>query len=215
MGVPDAWLPWLAVAGIGVLHGLNPANGWLFAAGRAVQRTDGTEIRRSLLPLAAGHAVSLLLVVVVAMQGVAFDGARLHDAAGAALLAVAFWQLVRRRGRQPRPASTPARLPVAGLALWSCLMGSAHGSGLMLLPALVPLCVSTGPARAIGASGSLVPMLAAVVLHLLAMLLTTHAIASGVFRGLPSACGTRHARHLASLWALALAVTGIALIARD
>lgn len=214
MGVPEAWLPWLAVVGVGVLHGLNPANGWLFAAGRAAQRRDGREIRRALFPLAAGHAVSVLLVVVVAMQGFALDRAQLQGAAGAALLAIASWQLVRRRGCRPLPASMPARLPAAGLALWSCLMGSAHGSGLMLLPALVPLCVSTGPTRAITASGSLMPMLAAVILHLLAMLLTTHAIASGVFRGLPSTCSARHAHRFASLWTLALAITGIALIAR-
>ena len=32
MPLLDAWWPWLAVAGVGALHGLNPANGWLFAA---------------------------------------------------------------------------------------------------------------------------------------------------------------------------------------
>ena len=30
-------------------------------------------------------------------------------------------------------------------------MGTAHGSGLMLLPALLPLCMTDGPARAISA----------------------------------------------------------------
>ena len=39
-------------------------------------------------------------------------------------------------------------------------MGTAHGSGLMLLPALLPLCMTDGPARAITATGSFALMLA-------------------------------------------------------
>lgn len=29
--------PWLAVAGVGALHGLNPATGWMFAAASGVR----------------------------------------------------------------------------------------------------------------------------------------------------------------------------------
>ncbi|MGL1636498.1 hypothetical protein ACSTI0_00395, partial [Vibrio parahaemolyticus] len=67
----------------------------------------------------------------------------------------------------------PAPRRWAGLALWSFSVASAHGSGLMLLPALLPLCLSGSPARAITASGSLALALAAVGLHLAAMLATT------------------------------------------
>jgi hypothetical protein len=65
----------------------------------------------------------------------------------------------------------------AGLALWSCLVASAHGSGLMLVPALVPLCLSAAPAREITASGSLWLALAAVAVHMAAMLAVTAALA--------------------------------------
>lgn len=42
----SSWLPWLAVAGLGALHGLNPATGWLFAAARGVRARDsGKESR--------------------------------------------------------------------------------------------------------------------------------------------------------------------------
>ena len=36
----ELW-PWLAVAGVGALHGLNPANGWMFAAAWGVHSRDG------------------------------------------------------------------------------------------------------------------------------------------------------------------------------
>jgi len=66
-----------------------------------------------------------------------------------------------------------------GLALWSCLVASAHGSGLMLVPALVPLCLSAAPAREITASGSMLLALAAVAVHMAAMLAVTAALALG------------------------------------
>jgi hypothetical protein len=212
MSLPEAWLPWLAVAGLGILHGLNPANGWLFVAARATEHRDGRAGRRSLLPLASGHAVSVLLVVIVVMQGAIPDGKRFQLVGGLLLLALAAWRILRRHARHPCPGPVHMRHPATGLALWSCLMGTAHGSGLMLVPALIPLCVSAGPARAITASGSLMLMLAAVILHLLAMLSTTHLIASGVCR-LRTHRMTRYARHLPWLWTLLLALTGAAMIA--
>ncbi|WP_156383612.1 hypothetical protein [Pseudoxanthomonas sp. Root65] len=86
-------------------------------------------------------------------------------------------------------------------------MGTAHGSGLMLVPALVPLCMPDGTACAITASGSLVPMLMAVALHLLAMLATTQLVARSVSRSL------RHrAFSTEAAWTLLLALTGVCLI---
>ena len=70
MPLLDAWWPWLAVAGVGALHGLNPANGWLLAAARATHSGDARDVRRALLPIALGHALSVALVVVVMMQGI-------------------------------------------------------------------------------------------------------------------------------------------------
>ena len=121
--------------------------------------------------------------------------------AGAGLLALAAWRCVRR------PRACVTHRSHTGLAAWSCLMGTAHGSGLMLVPALLPLCMTNGPAGAITATGSFALMLAAVALHLLAMLATTQLIARGVFRGV---------RHRAfptdAAWTPLFALTGVALI---
>lgn len=211
MTLPEAWLPWLAVAGLGALHGLNPANGWMFLAS-GTRRGDACGRRGCLTSLAVGHAASVVLVVAAVMHGVSLDRADLMTFAGSVLIALAATRAIRGRGRRIAVAQVRTRHTTIRLALWSCLMGTAHGSGLMLVPALVPLCVS-GPARAITATGSLVLMLVAVVVHLLAMLLTTQAVATGVCRSLRHARLARHARHLVSLWRLALAFTGAALIA--
>ena len=86
-------------------------------------------------------------------------------------------------------------------------MGTAHGSGLMLLPALLPLCMTDGPARAISATGSLGLMLAAVALHLLAMLGTTQVVAMLVCRS-----GLKRVSLPGAAWPLALAFTGALLL---
>ena len=49
-----------------------------------------------------------------------------------------------------------------GLGIWSLLMATAHGAGLMLVPVLIPLCLSAMPAQEVTASGSLLIGLAAV-----------------------------------------------------
>ena len=201
MSLPDAGWPWLAVAGLGVLHGLSPANGWLFAAARATRSGDTRDVRRALLPIALGHAMSVALVVALVMLGLWRAPDRLYPLAGAGLLALAAWRWRRRSSPPVAPRSH------AGLAAWSCAMGTAHGSGLMLVPALLPLCMANGPAGAITATGSPLLMLAAVAVHLLAMLATTQVVAHGV------CCGLRQCvRATDAASTLIMALTGAVLI---
>ena len=205
--------PWLAIAGLGALHGLSPANGWMFAAAwgvRAGKGAQATQVRRALLPIAVGHAASIAVVACAIAQSLSMDRALLRDLAGALLVAVASYRLLRGAGH-----GTPisARAGHAGIALWSFLMSTAHGAGLMLVPALVPLCLADNPARAITASGSLLLALAAVAVHTAAMLIATGVIATGVCRGLalhPRLLSGAAARQA---WTAALAVTGVLVMA--
>lgn len=146
--------PWLALAGAGALHGLNPLTGWGLAA-------CSHDARRALLPLALGHAAAVGGVALLVAAGLTTNGRPLLVLCGVLLVAA----LLRRHTS-------------AGLALWSCGMASAHGSGLMLVPALVPLCLGDAPARELTASGSLVIALAAVAVHMAAMLATTALLAT-------------------------------------
>jgi hypothetical protein len=157
--------PWLAVAGLGALHGLNPASGWLFAALRGVRARDRAPALRALVPIAVGHVVSVALVAAVVALGKGFDRTSLQAAGGVLLVLMGLRHLLRRRA-----GHAPAAAGQGGLAVWSFIVSTGHGAGLMLVPALIPLCTGAGAARAITASGSLTLALAAVVLHAVAML---------------------------------------------
>jgi hypothetical protein len=170
--------PWLAVAGVGALHGLNPATGWLLAAAWGLRARDRRQALRALLPIGFGHAAAIALVAGAVAFGLAADRTMLQAMAGGLLLVAASLHLWGRAAPRVRaPAGQ------AGLALWSFMMASAHGAGLMLVPALIPLCIGDGSARPITASGSLLLALAAVGVHGAAMLAVTGAIATGVCRG--------------------------------
>lgn len=171
--------PWLAVAGLGALHGLNPTTGWMLAAAWGVRSRDRAQALRALVPIAAGHAASITLVAGAVVWGMAIDRVVLQVLAGG-LFAVTV--IVHLSGRMPQVARAPAGH--AGLALWSFMMSSAHGAGLMLVPALVPLCAGDAPALETTESGPLVLALAVVGVHTAAMLAVTGAVANGVCQSL-------------------------------
>src|SRR3954466_1117333 len=171
------WL-WLSVAGVGALHGLNPATGWMFAAAWGVRSRDRRKALRALMPIAIGHATSVGLVGGAMAVGLSMDRIALQILAGALLLVVAICHV---SGRMPKRAQASAGH--AGLALWSFIMSSAHGAGLMLVPVLMPLCLGNGAAQKITASGSLMLALASVGVHTAAMLAVTGVVAMGVCRG--------------------------------
>jgi hypothetical protein len=196
--------PWLVVAGLGALHGLSPANGWMFVAACGVRARDDAQARRALLPIAIGHAASVAVVACVVAQGLAFDRALFQSLAGALLVGAASYRLVR--GAEPWVPDQPRASPIG-------LMATAHGTGLMLVPALVPLCLSDTPGRDITASGSLVLALAAVGVHTAAMLMTTGLIAAGVCRGLAAQRRCLSGTAPRQVWTAALAVTGVVLMA--
>ena len=171
--------PWLAVAATGALHGANPATGWALAAWRA---DNARQVLRALVPIGAGHLASVAVVagaVPAALQlGLAFDPLLPQGLAAAMLLVVAVRHL-RAHGDHVRCAP---RVGIA-LALWSFIVGTAHGAGWMLVPALASLCGGDLPAREITASGSLWLGVAAVGVHMLAMLAAAGAMAAGVRLG--------------------------------
>ena len=202
--------PWMAIAGLGAFHGLSPATGWMFAAAWGVRARDGAQVWRALLPIAIGHAASVAVVACALVQGMSMDRTLVRGLAGALLVAAASYRLLRGAGQR---APVDAQAGHAGIALWSFLMATAHGAGLMLVPGLVPLCLADNPAREITASGSLVLALAAVGVHTAAMLATTGVIATGVCRGVamyPRLLSGTAPRHV---WTAALAVVGTLLLA--
>jgi hypothetical protein len=141
------------------------------------------------MPIAIGHATSVALVAAAVALGLSMDRVLLQTVAAALLVIVA---MVHLSGRTAKRARAPAGH--TGLALWSFMMSTAHGAGLMLVPALIPLCMGDGAATAFSASDSLLLALAAVGVHTAAMLVVTGAIAVGACRGFDA--GARWLRRL-------------------
>jgi hypothetical protein len=182
----------------------------MFAAACGVRARDGAQARRALLPIGVGHVASVAIVAGAFAQGMSMDRVLVQVLAGALLVGAGSYRLLRGAG-QRTPISTQAGH--AGIALWSFLMATAHGAGLMLLPALATLCLADNPAREITASGSLVLALAAVGVHTAAMLVTTGAMATGVCRGVAMHPRLLSGAALRQAWTAALAITGVLLMA--
>ncbi len=203
----DPW-PWIVVAGLGAFHGLNPAMGWLFAVALGLHRNDRRVVWLSLLPIAAGHALSVAVVAAAVVSfGLLVDGRLLRIAAGVALIA---WALYHWRYGSHRRVRVGMQVGLLGLGLWSFLMATAHGAGLMLWPALMPLCFRGG--ASVSASAPVVPALVGVALHTFAMLAITAAIAVAVYEWVGLAI-LRHAWiNLDLIWTMALVTAGLWLL---
>ena len=174
----EPW-PWLAIVGLGALHGLSPANGWMLAAACGVHARDEAHARRALRPIALGQVASMSVLAFAVSQGMSVDRALMRDVACALLVAAALW-LGLRGARPATRIGRPARH--AGIALCSFLVASAQGGGLMLVPALAPLCAGGTPARELSGPSPWVVALAAVGVHTIAMFLTTGVVVTGVCR---------------------------------
>jgi hypothetical protein len=199
--------PWLAVAGLGLFHGLNPAMGWLFAVALGMHRHSGQTVLLALVPIALGHALSIgLVAAAVLILGVAIDVSAIRVATGLILIVWAVYHWLYGHRHRVRIGMMTG---FAGLVLWSFLMATAHGAGLMLVPALIPLCMGQASID----QSSVGMAAAAVAVHTVATLLVTGSIAIIVYEWL----GLQFLRaswiNFDVLWCIALIATGGVLMA--
>jgi hypothetical protein len=217
----DYW-PWLALGLLGAFHGVNPGMGWLFAVALGLQERRGRAVVTALGPIALGHALAIAVVAIpVGLLGRVLSPRLLLLLGGVALLGFAAGKVVTRF-RHPRWVGM--RVGPRELVLWSFLMASAHGSGLMLAPA-VAMLTAPGAANAAGADPShmdhaghltvtgtlpeaLTPVIAGTALHNGAMLLMMGVIAVAVYRVLGVDLLRRAWINLDLIWVSALAVAG-------
>jgi hypothetical protein len=132
---------WAVVAGLGFYHGLNPAMGWLFAAAHGFQEGRASAVLRALPPIAAGHTLSVGVVIALVASAGAIVPAQALRVSGAAVLLIFAAYLLTRRVRHVRRIGM--RAGARDLVLWSFIMTSAHGSGLMLMPVLLRAAANT------------------------------------------------------------------------
>jgi hypothetical protein len=201
-----AW-PWIVIAGLGLYHGVNPAMGWLFAVALGLHRKSQAVVLLSLVPIALGHAAAVAVALAAFLTlGLVIDHAVLTWLAAAALIAWAVWHgLYGHRQR----VIVGMQTGLVGLLVWSFVMASAHGAGLMLMPAVMPLCAS---AEAASGAATMLPALAALGLHTAAMLAAIAVIALVVYNWLGVGFLRRGWINFDLIWIGALAASGVVLL---
>jgi len=189
-----------AVLALGAFHGLNPAMGWLFAVALGLQAHARRALVAALGPIAAGHALSMgLTVLVVEELRVLASDTAIRIAGAAALGSFALWRILRSH-RHPRWVGM--RLRARELALWSFLMSTAHGAGLMLIPVVMGMRVSSHGDMLM--PSTLGPIGGVVLLHTAAMVAVAGTIALVVYEFVGVGVIRRGWLNLDRVWAYAL-----------
>jgi hypothetical protein len=208
--VPTESWPWLALVGLGLFHGINPAMGWLFAVALGLHRHSRRVVLLSLVPIALGHAIAVAAVIAAVLAlGLVVDHRMLLRAAAVVLIGWALWHAIYGHRQRVRVGMQTG---LVGLGIWSFLMASAHGAGLMLIPIVVPLCLSGAPAQELTAGGSIAIGLAALGVHTATMLATIGAISLAVYNWVGVAFLRRGWVNLDLVWTAALLVCGVVLL---
>lgn len=206
----EIW-PWLALAGLGAFHGLNPAMGWLFAVALGLHRKDRAAVYGALPPIALGHALSIGIVAgLFVMAGLSLEPHVVKITAGLLLIGWAVYHWIYGHKHRVRVGMQAGQL---GLLVWSFLMATAHGAGLMILPALIPLCLTGSPVREAISEGGAITALAAVALHTIALLAVTTVIAVVIYERVGLAILRKAWINIDLIWVAALALAGGLLIA--
>jgi hypothetical protein len=208
--VSRAW-PWAAVALLGAYHGVDPSMGWLFAVALGLQEKSRARVWWSLIPIAIGHLISIAAVVAIVGALRITVAAYLAPAGAAALIGFGMFRLIWPRAH---PRWVAMRVNAAELALWSFLMASAHGAGLMLFPILLgvmpPGAAMTHHHHALPiADATLVTGAGVVLLHTAAMLLVMGTIAVIVYEKVGLAILRSAWVNLDVIWAGALIAAGV------
>lgn len=199
--------PWIALLLLGAWHGINPGMGWLFAVSRGLQERRAGAVLGALPAIALGHGLAVGLALVVPAVGRASLPVGALRWATAAILVL--FGLSRQRGHR-HPRWVGMRVGFRDLTLWSFLMATAHGAGLMLLPLFV--ADATAPACHAAARVPLTSALgyvSATLLHTAAMLLVSGGVALFVYHKLGLALLRKAWFNLDWLWALALIASGL------
>lgn len=195
---------WFPLFLLGAYHGINPGMGWLFAVARGMQEHRTRAVAWSLPPMALGHALSIGAVVLIAeLAQTELPMQYVRTAVGVILIALGVYKLIRSRHFRWGGMQVGFR----DLTIWSFLMASAHGAGLMVLPVML-----AGPhahhdmAGCGGAAGGML----GTMIHTLGYLAVTAAVALLAYRKLGLAMLRRSWLNLDLIWAIALVVTGVA-----
>lgn len=201
---------WLMLL-LGAYHGINPGMGWLFAVALGMQEQKGSAVARSLVPLAVGHALAIAIVVLAAaLLGLVVPLTTIRYCAAAFLIGLGIYSLLKHW----HPRWVRMQVGFRDLTVWSFLVASAHGPGLMVLPVLL----SSGTVEAaermadhhqmVAGTSPLAGIIASLI-HTAAYLAVTGTLACVVYRRFGLGLLRKTWFNFNLLWGIALVITGL------
>jgi hypothetical protein len=200
---------WLMLL-LGAYHGINPGMGWLFAVALGMQEQKGSAVVRSLVPMAVGHAAAVgSVVLTTAFLGMTLPLIAIRYSVAAVLIGLGVYCLMRHQ----HPRWVRMQVGFRDLTVWSFLVASAHGAGLMVVPLLLGSNTVEAQGRMAGhnhispAASPLAGMLATGV-HTIAYLAVTGLLAWVVYQKLGLALLRKAWFNFNLIWAAALIATG-------
>jgi hypothetical protein len=207
-------MSWPALLAMGAGHGINPSMGWLFAVALGLQRRSRGAVWGALGPLAMGHAAAIAAAIAAAgVLGLIVSFEILEWGTAGLLVGLGVFRLVRSRHIAYGGMQVDAR----ELAIWSFLMASAHGAGLMVLPLVIPSVTGAHSMHQMSALQLAVANVEwsgvwATLVHTAGYLLVTGLLAVIVYEKV----GVRFLRrawvNLDLVWAVALVLTGVVMV---
>jgi hypothetical protein len=198
---------WLMVL-LGAYHGINPGMGWLFAVALGMQEQNGRAVAKALVPIAVGHAVAIgVFVFAAALLGLALPLMATRYLAAALLVGLGIYSLVGHR----HPRWVRMQVGFRDLTVWSFLMASAHGAGLMVVPALLGSSTVEAAGHMAGPSMTATPLagLLVTVIHTAAYLAVAGILAWTVYSRVGLALLRKAWFNFNLLWGAALVATGL------
>jgi len=196
---------WPALLLLGAYHGINPGMGWLFAVALGMQERRRAVVAWSLVPITLGHALAIAVAITAAgVLGIVVSLGHLRLIVAAALFAFGGYRFIRHR----HPKGGGMRVGFRDLTLWSFLMASAHGAGLMVLPVLFGL--SSDEHSGHSAAGWSLPLASlAVGIHTAGYLAVTALVAAIIYEKIGLAVLRQAWVNMDLIWAGALVFTGL------
>jgi hypothetical protein len=215
----ESLVPVLTMMAFGAYHGLNPGMGWLFALSLGLQRRSDRAIWSSLLPIAAGHAFSLLAVALLVVVSANFISTSMLEIATTLVLIGFGVYKIFNYYRHPRWVGM--QVGMRDLTWWSFLMATAHGAGLMIAPLVLAMTLpSVGMEMGSTAMAgdhmahhhmSMSPNLGialGILVHTLAMLVVMALVAWFVYKRFGLQILRSHWINFDLIWAAALLIVG-------
>ncbi len=210
---------WAGLFLLGAYHGVNPGMGWLFAVALGMQEKCRAAVWRALAPISAGHALAIGAVVALAgLIEIVVPVKALKIAVAIILFALGFYCLRRHR----HPQGGGMQVGFRDLTVWSFLMASAHGAGLMVLPLLFGITAEGKAATTSGAGHHMCEAggaaaaptgawtgISVTAIHTLGYLVVTGLIAWLVYEKLGLALLRKAWLNLDLIWTVALMATGL------